>query len=226
MRPRTTYALVATLALALAIAAAGCGGSETTGSGEPFAPRASLSAVGGTKRTDKPSFVLRVETRPADARIRTVSVSLPPVTLVDTTSLGSFCTERDLRADRCAGKKRLGTARALSPAYGGPLAGPVYAVTGSGKLPRLAYVLNNGPASILLRGRILSAGGRIGASVEDIPDVPLSSFELVVDGGKGGYLVLSRDICRPAAPADAVFTSQAGDTFERKVPLEAGCGPS
>jgi hypothetical protein len=221
VRHKTTPILP--IALAATIAFAGCGGgSETTGSSAAFAPQASLKAVGGTKRTDKPAFVLRVKARPGDDHIRSVFVNLPPVTLVDTTSLGSFCTERDLKADGCAGKKRLGTARAVTSAYGGSLSGPVYAVTGSGQLPRLAYLLH-GPPSVLLRGRIISKGGRIGAGVEDLPDVPLESFELTVAGGKDGYLVLSRNICGSKAPADAVFTSQAGATFEQAIPLEADC---
>jgi hypothetical protein len=220
MRLRTTPIIAA--ALAAATIAAGCGGGSSEPS-EPFSPQVSLRAVGGTERTDKPGFVLNVKTRPGDANIRSVAVTLPPVTLVDATSVGEFCSEGDLESDDCAGKKRLGVARAFSPAYDGPLAGPVFAVTGSGRLPRLAYLLD-GPVSVLLRGKIVSKGGRIGASVEDLPDTALDSFELTVDGGKNAYLVLSRNICGAVAPAEAVFTSQDGETLKRKVPLEADCG--
>jgi hypothetical protein len=117
----------------------------------------------------------------------------------------------------------VGSARAVSPAYPGPLAGPVYAVSGMGGLPRLAYVLG-GPAEVLLYGRVVSKGGRIQAGVEDVPDTPLERFELTVDGGKAGYLILSHDICKFKPPADATFTSQDGQVHRQKVPLDARCG--
>jgi len=203
--------------------ASGCGGgSETAASNGSFEPQASLEAVGGTARTEKPQFVLRVVTRRGDANIRSVAVNLPPVVLGDPTAIGDVCPRRDLESDRCAGHPRLGFARVVSPAYKGPLSGPVYPVSGSGGLPRLVYVLR-GPAEIQLEGRVVSKGGRIQAGVEDIPDTPLREFEFRIDGGKRGYLVLSRDICAAEAVADATFTSQDGQDYQQKVPLKADC---
>jgi hypothetical protein len=62
------------------------------------------------------------------------------------------------------------------------------------------------------------------AGVDDIPDTPLKSFELRIDGGKPGYLVLSRNICGAKAVADGTFTSHEGQTYRQKIPLEADCG--
>jgi hypothetical protein len=215
----------ALVALATALVVAGCGGdSDSTTSSEPFAPQATLRAIGGTERTDKPELVMRVVTRPGDVNIRSVAVELPPVVLVDTKALGGVCAESKLNSDGCAGHHRVGFARALSPAYDGALSGPVYAVSGSGGLPRLAYVLS-GPADILLYGRVISKGGRMQAGIEDVPDTPLSSFELTIDGGKPGYLVLSQDICKTDAVADGTFTSQDGEVHREKIPLVAECGP-
>jgi hypothetical protein len=213
--------------LAAAVAIAGGGGdseTETTGSTASFEPRASLRAVGGTERTDKPALVLRIVARPGDVNIRSAAVNLPPVVLVDAEAITGFCSERELKADRCAGHQRLGRARVLSPAYAGELSGPVYPVTGSGRLATLAYVLG-GPAEVVLRGRVVSADGRIQAGVEDVPDTPLRSFELTISGGPQGYLILSQDICRGEPMADAEFTSQDGQDFERRISLEAACGP-
>ena len=212
--------------LASAIAIAGCGGgSDTTSSSKPFAPQASLRAIGGTVRTDKPDLVIDVAMRSGDANIRSVAVNLPPVLLVDPTALGGVCGQGELETDECAGQRPVGSARAVSPAYGEPLAGPVYAVSGGGGngLPRLAYLLS-GPADILLYGRVVSKGGRIQAGVEDVPDTPLKSFQLRIAGGKPGYLILSRDICAAEAVADGTFTSQDGQVHREKIPLEADCG--
>ena len=220
-RTRTPALLVA---LATAIALAGCGGdSETTAATAPFEPHATLEAIGGTTRTDKPEIVLRVEPRAGDDNIRSVAVNLPPVVLVDTTAVGKICSERELESNGCAKSNRLGFARAVSPAYEGALSGPVYVVSGSGQLPGLVYVLS-GPADVQLRGRVVSKGGRMQAGVDDVPDTPLKSFELRVEGGRSGYLVLSRNICGAEAVADGVFTSQDDQTHRQKIPLEADCG--
>jgi hypothetical protein len=208
------------LAVVSALLLAGCGGdSETTGSGASFEPHASLEAVGGTKRTDKPELVLRVEARPGDENIRSVAVNLPPVVLVDTTAIGRICSETELESKQCEGRNALGAARVLSPAFDGPLSGPVYVVSGSGQLPGLVYLLS-GPAEIELRGRVVSKGGRMQAGVDDVPDTPLKSFELAIKGGKSGYLVLSRNICGAEAFADGTFESQDGQTHRQRIPLE------
>jgi hypothetical protein len=222
--PRRTAIFRLLAVLSCAALLAGCGGdSGTSASTRPFEPHATLRAIGGTVRTDKPRFVIRFEARPGDENIRSVNVNLPPVVLVDTTAIGRICSRSELKTDECAGSHRLGSARVVSPAYDGALSGPVYLVSGSGTLPGLAYLLS-GPADVLLRGRVVSRGGRIQAGVDDVPDTPVKTFELTIDGGGSGYLVLSRNICGAEAVADGTFTSQAGQTLRQKIPLAADCG--
>lgn len=202
----------------------GCGdGSDEEGSAAEFEPRVSIEAVGGTERTDKPEIVIRLATRPGDANIRSAAITLPTAVLADQAVLGNLCSESELEADRCAGRSRMGTARAVSPAYDAPLSGPVYAVSGSGGLPRPAYVLTGGGAELLLRGDINVVGQRIQATVEDVPDIPLDSFRLSLDGGKSGYLVLSRDICAEPAFADVDLTAADGEISAQRVRIEADC---
>ncbi|MEX2447780.1 MAG: hypothetical protein WD404_03440 [Solirubrobacterales bacterium] len=220
-RRRLNPALLVAWAASLLLA--GCGGdSETRKAAEPFAPGADLTAIGGTARTEKPEVVLRVEARPGDAAIRSAAVTLPASFLVDQTALGNLCSERELEEDDCAGRKRMGVARVRSPLYGEALAGPVYAVSGSGGLPRLAFVLG-GPAELLLRGRIAVQGSRLKAGVEDVPETPMRSFELRIDGGPPGYLVVSRDLCRAEALAHVSFTSHSGEVYAQRLPLTVDC---
>ncbi len=213
--------LLGALACALTLAACGGGSGEET-STAPFEPQVSLRAIGGTMRTDKPTLAITVRARPGDANIRSVNVNLPPVVLVDTTAI-DICSQKELADEDCAGHSPIGTARAVSPAFEAPLSGPVYVVSGSGRIPGLAYLLN-GPEEVVLRGRVISKGGRMAALVDDIPNVPLRTFELRVDGGKDGDLVLSRDICHGDPVADAVLVSQDGSRYAQRVPLEADCG--
>lgn len=223
MRRRPPIAAVL-VALASVTVLAGCGGgSDSTGSDAPFEPRASLEAIGGSVRADKPRLVMRVDARRGDENIRSVAINLPRAFFVDATAIGKICSKRELEETECAGRQRLGSARVLSPAYDGALAGPVYAVTEGGELPALVYLLS-GPADVVLRGQVVSKGGRIQAGVEDVPDTPLRTFELTVDGGERAYLVLSRNICGAPAVADGTFVSQDGQTHEQQIPIEADCG--
>src|SRR5665811_1774537 len=183
---RLARSRICAAALVAAVLVGGCGGDS---SGEqtaekPFAPRVAIEAAGGTVRTDKPQFEVRVAPRSGDAGIRSAAIVFPTAVFVDQTALGNLCSESELEDDRCAGRQRMGEARAVSPAYDAPLTGPVYAVSGSGGLPRPAYVLSGGAAEVLLRGRIDVVGRRIEATVEDIPEIPLEAFELTLDGGK------------------------------------------
>lgn len=224
-RPAGSRLCAAALAAA-ALLVAGCGGdsSDEQNATEQFAPRVAIEAVGGSARTDKPRLDVEVATRPGDANIRAAEITLPTAILADQTAFGNLCSESELEDKRCAGRQRMGEARAVSPAYDAPLTGPVYAVSGSGGLPKPAYVLSGGGAEVLLRGRIEVLDGRIQATVDDVPDIPLDAFELSLDGGKSGYLVLSRDICRTPAAAIVGLTSQEGERLSRRVPIEAECG--
>jgi hypothetical protein len=223
MQRRGALRLIVSFSAAAAILAGCGGGSESSAPSKPFAPQATLRAVGGTSRTAKPDIVLHVATRPGDANIRSLAVNLPPVVLVDTTAISGFCSEREWVANRCADQQPLGTAHVVSPAYKGGLSGPVYAVSGGGPLPHLGYLLRGGSANVVLEGKVVSQGGRIQAGVEDLPDVPLKEFEFTLRGGKHGYLILSTDICQGNPVADATFRSQEGQVKREKVPLSASC---
>jgi hypothetical protein len=214
--------MCALLGTVVAILVAGCGSSDNGTPSKPFEPQASVRAVGGTVRTDKPRFVIRVEARPGDANIRSAKVTLPPVVFVDPTVIRALCSKGELKANGCKGRQQMGHARAVSPAFDSALTGPVYAVTGFGGLPRLAYVLG-GPAELILHGRVVTIGKRIQAGVENVPDTPLKTFEFTIKGGKDSYLILSRDLCANKIKADASFVAQSGEVFKQQIPLEADC---
>jgi hypothetical protein len=215
---------VTTVLLVAAALLTGCGSDDSEEPSGSFAPRATLDVVGGSVRTDKPDFVMRVTPAPGDENIRDAAVELPTAVLADVVAIPRLCTESELETEECEGRTPLGFARVDSPAYEGGLRGPVYAVTGSGRLPRLAYLLSGPRADVILRGPVVSKRGRIQAGVENVPDTRIDQFELRISGGESGFLVLSRNICRRKALADATFTSQGGQEHAEQIPLRADCG--
>ena len=61
---------------------------------------------------------------------------------IDQRHLGNICSEKELAEKQCAGRTPIGKASTTTPLLDQPLAGPVYAVSGSGGLPKLAFILN------------------------------------------------------------------------------------
>ena len=87
-------------------------------------------------------MVFDLRTRPGDANIKSLSLTLSKSFAIDQRHLGNLCSEAELAQTQCAGRQAIGTASTRTPLLDAPLSGPVYAVSGSGGLPRLAFVLD------------------------------------------------------------------------------------
>ncbi len=96
----------------------------------------------GTHRTQNPQMQFDLTTRPGDANIKSLSVTLSSAFAIDQRHLGNICAEKELAATQCAGRTPIGKASTTTPLLEKPLEGPVYAVSGSGGLPKLAFILN------------------------------------------------------------------------------------
>ncbi|MBO0746699.1 MAG: hypothetical protein J2O47_00025, partial [Acidimicrobiaceae bacterium] len=141
-------------------------------------------------------------------------------------------------------RNTVGTATATTPILGSALSGPVYAVSGSGGLPKLAVILHGPPADpvkLLVRGITSTVGARIQNTFPLVPDAPVTDFNLTLNGGPAGYLVNNTNVCGSAKgrskkarrkakrlrkrnlTADALFTAQDGDTLSQRIPIAAQC---
>ena len=119
----------------------------------------------------------------------------------------------------------IGKASTTTPLLDQPLSGPVYAVSGSGGLPRLAFILN-GQVNLVPRADTKTVkGGRLKTTVPVVPDAPIGHFRLKVFGGKTGYLINTRDICknRPGV-ADPLHRARTVGRTSRRVKVKAACG--
>jgi len=216
--------------------------------GLPFAPTLSASILngrGGTTRSSHPALQVNVGGTPGGANILGADVLLPPAFQVDQANLGNLCSESELAATRCAGRNTIGSATATTPLLDQPLSGPVYAVSGSGGLPRLAMILN-GPASqpvqLIVRADTVTRGNQIASVISAAPDAQINGFSLTIDGGSTGYLVNNTNLCsktkkskkkgkkgkkqvRTAQTASATFTGQNGATSKRSTTIAMDCAP-
>ncbi len=192
----------------------------------PFKPKMTIKRVGGggaTGRAKDPSLRFDLRTREGDANIKSLSVTLSNALEIDQRHLGNICSEKELAASQCAGRAPIGEATTKTPLLDAPLTGPVYAVSGSGGLPRLAFILN-GQVNLLPRAETKTvSAGRLQTTVPVVPDAPIGNFHLTIFGGKRGYLINTRSLCGKPPITQVDYTAQNGKSFTQKVKVDASC---
>jgi hypothetical protein len=193
----------------------------------PFKPTMAIRELGGrrnTARAKNPPLQFDLNTRAGDANVKSLAVTLSSAFEIDQRHLGNICSEKELAANQCAGRTPIGKASTTTPLLDQPLTGPVYAVSGSGGLPRLAFILN-GQVNLVPRAETESInGGRLKTTVPVVPDAPIGHFRLTVFGGKTGYLINTRDICAHTPVTRIAYTAQNGKTRTESVKVKAACG--
>ena len=220
-----------------------CGGSAITGSattalgytsplsarfssancaGLPFKPKLSLNLSGALGRGGHPGVRAVLRTDPDGAALSDASFLLPAGELLDLRHLRKLCP-RGVAADRCPGGSRLGSLRLDTPLLDAPLTGPVYLRVPSGRLPDLSAEVRSGGLRFFLRGRATDRGGRLGISLDSLPDVPLSRAVLNLPGGRRGIVVNSESLCAAGSgAANARFSAHNGKQRRLRVPVRLG----
>ena len=191
-----------------------------------FKPKMTVRQLGGkskTRRATNPELQFDLRTRAGDANIKSIAVTLPKAFEIDQRHLGNLCSEKELVASQCAGRTAIGKAFTQTPLLDQPLSGPAYAVSGSGGLPRLAFVLN-GQITIIPRADAKTVKGRLRTTVPVVPDAPIGHFRLNVFGGKQGYLINTRNICDKPPVIRVDYEAQNGKSLSQNVKVRTACG--
>jgi hypothetical protein len=192
----------------------------------PFIPKMSITQLGGHKatvRSQDPSLAIELNTRAGDANIKSIAVTLPKAFEIDQRHLGNLCSRSELASDQCSGRQAIGTATTNTPLLEEPLTGPVYAVSGFGVLPHLAFILG-GQVTLMPEAESSSVqGGRLRTVVPVVPDAPIGHFRFALFGGKQGYLVNTQSLCGSAPVTTVQFTGQNGKMLTQQVRAKTAC---
>jgi hypothetical protein len=192
----------------------------------PFKPKMTFRVLGGNKKTRRsanPPVRITLRTQPGNANIKSLSVTLPKAFAIDQRHLGNLCSKAQLESESCAGRQPIGTVMTKTPLLDAPLQGPAYAVSGFGKLPRLAFILD-GQVRLVPQAESKSVGGRLQTTVPTVPDAPIGYFRLDLLGGKKGYLVNTRSLCKGDSTIVVDYTGQNGKARSEDVKVGASCG--
>jgi hypothetical protein len=191
-----------------------------------FKPKMAITQLGGRKqarRSQDPSLRFDLWTRPGDANIKSLAVTLPKAFEIDQRHLGNLCSKAQLEKERCKGRQPIGAATVQTPLLDQPLSGPAYAVSGYGKLPHLVFILA-GQVTVLPQAESVSVkGGHLRTEVPVIPDVPVGHFALTLLGGKQGYLENTQDLCAKPTVSEITYQGQNGKSLIQKVKTKSVC---
>ena len=189
-----------------------------------FAPHLGLKLTGSMKRRGHPALKTTVTAAPGEANIRRAVVTMPKTELLENAHIRTTCTQVQFNQDACPSSAVYGTATAVTPLLDNPLTGPVYLRASGNRLPDLVADLQ-GQIEIVLDGQIDTAkNGGLRARFNTVPDAPITSFVLALDGGKKGLLINSANLCEAQPKASVTLVGQNGVENSGPQRLQTGCG--
>jgi hypothetical protein len=205
------------LALSFPFQAANCGSLG-------FKPHLALTLKGGTKRGGHPALRSVLKPRKGDSNLDDLTLRLPHSAFLDQAHIRTICTRVQYAAKACPPGAVYGQATAITPLLDQPLTGPVYLRSSDHNLPDLVFALH-GIVDVEAVARIDSKKGGIRASLEDIPDAPITEAIVEMPAGKKGLIVNSTDLCRSGHHARADLNGHNAATRALKPLVKASkCG--
>jgi hypothetical protein len=198
-----------------------------------------LSGKGQTVDGKHPAVTANLTQPAGQSNLKRVRVALPLSLALDPDNANGLCEFADgsKATPTCPKASIVGTATAVTPVLDQPLSGPVYfvknqrtvAATGRQRatLPKLVIPLvgENG-VKLTLTGTSAVEDGQLVTTFDNIPDAPVSSFKLNINGGKGGILTVSgADICKGTQIAEQEVDGQNNKATDADVSIQTPSCP-
>ncbi len=208
--------------VAAPFAVAGCAGLS-------FGPKFSVATSGKTSKAGGASLdaKLVVPSGP-QSNIAKVKVELPKQLPSRLTTLQKACPDSTFEANpaACPAGSAIGAVQAVTPILPVKLRGPVYFVShGGAAFPNLVAVLQGYGVRVDLVGEtFISKKGITSSTFTNIPDVPVSTFELFLPQGKGSALAANGNLCKSKLVMPTSFIGQDGAELKQNTPIKVtGC---
>jgi hypothetical protein len=147
----------------------------------PFSPKFTVSTQGSTSKKNGASFDVKVLYKPGQANIGSVFVRLPKQLPARLTTIQQACLAATFETNpaTCPVGSLIGIAKASTPVLPVPVEGPAYLVShGGAAFPDVVVILQGDGVRIDLTGHINIAKGITTSTFANIPDAPITSFEL------------------------------------------------
>jgi len=163
----------------------------------------------------------------SQANIGSVKVDLPKQLPSRLTTLQEACTaaQFDTNPAGCPADSIVGHATAITPLLPVPVTGPAYFVSNGGEaFPNLIIVLQGYGVTVDLVGDTFISKGITSSTFRQIPDVPVTTFELNLPEGPFSALAANGNLCRSKLAMPTMFTGQNGAVIHQSTPISVkGC---
>ena len=197
-----------------------------------FKPNFKVSTSGKTSRKDGasldakiiyPTGALGANQASSQSNVKMVKVDLPKQLPSRLTTLQKACPSATFEANpaACPEDSKVGTATAITPVLPVTLTGPAYFVSyGGAKFPELVVVLQGYGVTVFLHGEtFISKAGITSSTFRQVPDVPITSFELKLPEGPFSALAANGNLCTTKLLMPTAFTGQNGATIKQSTPI-------
>jgi hypothetical protein len=208
-----------------------------------FAPDFKVSTAAKTSKADGASLDAKIvyptvqpgaNQASSQANIASVKVDLPIQMPSRLTTLQKACLARVFEANpaNCPVDSRVGSATAITPVLPVPLNGPAYFVSHGGEaFPSLIVVLQGYGVTVNLVGStFISKAGITSSTFKQVPDVPITSFELRLPEGPDSALAANLPLsakgsfCGQKLAMPTAFVGQNGAVIHQSTPIAVdGC---
>ena len=195
-----------------------------------FAPQLSLRLIGATKRGKFPRFVSHLQMNGiGESGIGNAQVTLPRSEFIEQGHFNTICTRVQFKEGagngaNCPPGSIYGHARAVTPILSEPLEGPVMLRSNPERqLPDVVAALHNAQVDFDLVGNVDSVKGQLRTTFANAPDAPVTSFDLVLEGGSKGLFVNSTNLCLRKNRAIVHFGGQNGKEYDSRPAMQVKC---
>jgi hypothetical protein len=202
-----------------------------------FKPNFKVSTSGKTSRKSGasldakilyPTGALGANQASSQSNVKSVKVDLPKQLPSRLTTLQKACPAATFEANpaACPSGSKVGSATAVTPVLPVTLTGPAYFVSyGGAKFPELVVVLQGYGVTVFLHGEtFISKAGITSSTFRQVPDVPITSFELKLPEGANSALAANGNLCKAALQMPTAFTGQNGAVIHENTPVGVtGC---
>ncbi len=182
----------------------------------PFTPRLTASTQSGTSEHGN-GVGLDIEVvnpSRSGSALSAVTVQMPSQLRPRLTTIRHACLTGSHPASTaaCPGESIVGQATVRSPVTAAPLSGPIYLLSHGGRaLPALFTRLRGEGLEVDLEGQLkISSKNVITASFTELPDVPLSSFDLALPRGPHSMLGATTNLCGKRLALSYRFAGHSG----------------
>jgi hypothetical protein len=175
-----------------------------------------------------PTGTLGANQASSQANIARVKVDLPKQLPSRLTTLQKACLAKVFEEDpaKCPADSAVGSATAVTPVLPVPLRGPAYFVSHGGEaFPSLIVVLQGYGVTVDLVGTtFISKAGITSSTFKQVPDVPITSFDLKLPEGPYSALAANGSLCADSLEMPTEFVAQNGAEIHESTQIAVeGC---